>query len=40
MQQLEKVTAIHKTALGSGDTVRAAKYKQMMEKIDDQLLAA
>ena len=40
MEQLEKVTAIHKTALESGDTVRAAKYKQMMEKIDDQLLAA
>ena len=38
--QLEKVTSIYKEAVQEGNMARAAKYKKIMDSLDDQLLAA
>ena len=38
--QLQQVTAIHDAAASSGDRERAAKYKRMMDILDDHMLAS
>ena len=40
LQQLERVTSIYQQALEDGNQDRAAKYKKIMDSLDDQLLAS